>query len=274
MSGIGGFIMLDGSPARTEWIHAMAGSLVRFGQDGVNHWSSGPAALLHGKLATTPEELSEKQPLVDAAAQLVLSLDGRLDNRAELFSWLKAREPLSETASDAEVLLALFKIEGDECLQRLAGDFSFALWDSRKRRLFCARSVMGWRSFHWHCDGRIFAFGTDAGVLLAIPTIQRRFNEPVIGEILAQRFTHPTETLWRDVFRLRAGWALAVQNGPPRVWRWQSGPFPEQEMKSDQDYAVRFRELFDQSLIACARSSTPVAAQVSGGLDHRLLPGD
>ncbi len=266
MSGIGGFIALDGSPARTEWIPAMAKALARYGPDGVNHWSAGPAALLHGKLITTPESVTEHQPLVDEAAQLVLILDGRLDNRADLLAWLRTREPLPETASDAALLLAVFKQEGDECVQRLVGDFAFAVWNALDRRLFCARSTVGWKPFHWHCDGRTFAFGTDAGVLLALP-IPRRVNEPIIGEILSQRFTHPTETLYRDVFRLRAGWALVVQNAAPRVWRWQTGPFPEQDFPSDEAYADRFRELFDQSLRSCLRASGPVGAHLSGGLD-------
>ncbi|NBV24874.1 MAG: hypothetical protein EBS05_23515 [Proteobacteria bacterium] len=267
MSGIAGFIALDGSPAQREWVPAVADALARYGPDGVNHWCAGPAALLHGQLATTPEALAERQPVTDDAAQLVLCLDGRLDNRTELFAWLKSRETLPEPVSDAALLLALFKCEGDECVRLLVGDFAFAVWDARKRRLFCARSVLGWRPFHWHCDARTFAFGTDAGVLLAIPTIRRRVNEPLIGEILSQRFTHPTETLWRDVFRLRAGWALAVEGGPPRAWRWHAGPFPDQERCSDQAYAEQFRELFDQSLLACARSDGLVAAQLSGGLD-------
>lgn len=267
MSGLGGFIALDGSPAAREWIPAMTAALARYGPDGVHHWCAGPAALLHGQLATTPEALTEHQPTVDEAAQLVVTLDGRLDNRDELRAWLRPHEELPASVSDAALLLALFKHEGDECVQRLAGDFAFAIWEARQRRLFCARSVVGWKPFHWHCDGRTFAFGTDAGVLLSIPTIPRRVNEPIIGEILSQRFTHPTETLYRDVFRLRAGWALAVQNGPPRVWRWQRGPFPEQDFPSDEAFADRFRELFDQALRSCLRACGPVAAQLSGGLD-------
>jgi len=267
MSGIAGFIALDGSPAQREWIPSVVGALIRYGPDGVDHWCAGPAALLHGQLATTPEAFTERQPVTDDAAQLTLTLDGRLDNRAELFAWLRPREALPETTSDAALLLTLFKHEGDDCVRRLAGDFAFAIWDARKRRLFCARSVVGWRPFHWHCDGKTFAFGTDAGVLLAVPTIRRRINEPIIGEILSQRFTHPTETLYQGVFRLRAGWALAVESGPPRIWRWHRGPFPIQELPSDQAYAERFRELFDQSLQSCMRATTEVAAHLSGGLD-------
>ncbi len=267
MSAIGGYVVLDGSPAAREWIPAMAGALFRHGPDGVHHWCAGPTVLLHGQLATTPEALTEHQPTVDGSAQIGITFDGRLDNRDELLAWLRLREAVLDTTPDATLLLKLYQHEGDACVQRLVGDFAFAVWDARRRRLFCARSVVGLRPFHWHCDGRTFAFGTDAGVLLSLPSIPRRINEPIIGEILSHRFTHPTETLYRDVFRLRAGWALAVENGPPRVWRWHCGPFPEIELPSDEAYASRFRELFDQSLRACTRASTEVAAQLSGGLD-------
>jgi asparagine synthase (glutamine-hydrolysing) len=271
MSGIGGFIALDGAPANREWLALMSDALSAYGPDGVGTWCSGTAALLHGQLATTPEEVGKRQPVTDDATQLTLCLDGRLDNRAELFAWLRPREPLPETVPDSNLLLALFKHEGDDCVRRLVGDFSFAVWDQQKRRLFCARSVVGWRTFQWFCDGRLFVFGTDSKVVLAIPAVCRRVNEPLIGEILSLRFSSPTETLWQDIVRLRPGWALAVQDGPPRHWRWYKGPFAEQELPSDEAYAERFRELFDQSLRACTRASTPVAAQLSGGLDSSSI---
>ena len=267
MSGLAGFVALDGARTNEAALGRMAAALSIYGPGGVNVWRGGTAAMAFAPFATTPEALQEHQPVRDEAAQLVLCLDGRLDNRRELLGLLASLEPVPPTAPDSAVLLALIKQEGMRCLPRLVGDYAFACWDARRQRLFCARSPIGWRTFHWHANARTFAFATDPKALLALPWVERRLNEPVVGEILALRFTSPTETLWSGVHRLGAGWALTVENGPPRIWRWQAGPFPAVSLSSDEEYAGEFRLRFDESLRSCARGPASLAIHLSGGLD-------
>lgn len=268
MSALGGFVHVGGGRAEEEPLDRMAAALSDYGPDGVTVWRGDAVGMVWAKLCTTPEGRKEQQPLADGQAQLTLCFDGRIDNRAELLAKLRSTsEELPGTASDSAVVLAILRVEGDDGVKCLIGDFTLACWDARRRRLFCARSPLGMRPFHWHWDGRTFAFATDPRAVLTLPWISRRINEPLIGEFLALRFTSPTETLWEGVHRLGGGWALAVEEGAPRTWRWQSGPFPEVGLDSDEAYAEQFRVLFDQSLQTCMRASGPVASQLSGGLD-------
>ena len=152
-------------------------------------------------------------------------------------------------------------------VKALAGDFAVAIWQPRERRLFLARSALGWRPLLWCFDGATFGFATEPRALVVGLGLERRLNEGAIGEYLAARFVSQTETFWHGIQRLPQGSALALEEGRVRQWHWHDGPFEDLSGLSEADHVALFRELFDQALIACTRGSTAVSAQLSGGLD-------
>ena len=50
---------------------------------------------------------------------------------------------------DAELILQAYETGGDDCVKHLIGDFSFAIWDGRKQRYFCARDHFGVKPFYY-----------------------------------------------------------------------------------------------------------------------------
>jgi asparagine synthase (glutamine-hydrolysing) len=94
-------------------------------------------------LHTTPESLAEKQPLSNSSQSLCLTLDGRIDNRDDLYKVLNDRPQTDWPPSDAQLLLWAYERWGTSCPERIVGDFAFAIWDRREQHLFCARDVLG-----------------------------------------------------------------------------------------------------------------------------------
>src|SRR5581483_8424467 len=66
-----------------------------------------------------------------------------------------------QTTSDAQLVLDAYDRWGTSCLDRIEGDFAFALWDGARRRLFGARGRFGIRPFHYHWDGCRFFGATE-----------------------------------------------------------------------------------------------------------------
>jgi len=268
VSSLAGLVTLDGRPAPQDLVERMAAAMPRLGADGAGVWCDGPAGLVFLHCATTPEAEQERQPLAPPGGRFVVCLDGRLDNREDLFRLLGSDRSPPREAGDAALALAVFERYAERAPEQLVGDYELAVWDRVEERLFVARSLSHWRSFLWWCDGRTFLFAREPRQIFATRLVERRPNEPLLGEILAARWLSPRETLWSGVWRLQPGGALVVpRGGPPRAWRWHQGPFRELRLRSDEEYAERFNELFNQALRAHLRSSTPVAAQLSGGLD-------
>ena len=155
MSGIVAVYYLDGRPADRGSVSAMLDAAAYRGPDGLNSWIDGPVALGHAMLRTTPEAMGESQPLVDEQAGLALTMDGRVDNRDELKDLLERQglRPVGNT--DAEIVLRAYQCWGEESPAKILGDFAFALWDGRKRQLFCARDFASVQPFFYYCDGRV-----------------------------------------------------------------------------------------------------------------------
>src|SRR5262245_21918532 len=168
MSGLAGCVCLDGVPVDPRTAQRMAQSTPYLGPDGVEVWSAGPAAFIRFKHATTPEARAECQPITDDRAGLTVCFDGRLDNRADLLRDLQGvtASGADPNASDASILLSLFARDGDACVRRLVGDYAFAVWQARSRRLFCARSPVGWRPFFWIRTGERLGFATEPKALV------------------------------------------------------------------------------------------------------------
>ena len=270
MSGIAGLIHTDERPVTPEMLEHMAAATPHLGMDGIGHWHHGPAGLVRFALHTTPEAVTETQPHADRAADDVIVFDGRLDNRDALRAALGPADP-GARAPDCVIVLAAHRRFGDALPDKLVGDYALAVWQPRHRRLFAARSPVGMRPFLWTRRNGLFAFASEPSTLVRGLDLPRKLNEGAIAENLASRFVTDTETFWDGVYRLPPGHALVLANGNVRTWRWNEGPFEDHLDLPEADHIERFRDLFDQALVATTRCQGRVAAQLSGGMDSSTI---
>jgi asparagine synthase (glutamine-hydrolysing) len=272
MSGIAVFYNLDGRPVDRMLLDRMLGAIGHRGPDGIGRWIEGPIALGHAMLRTTPESLQEFQPLRDEKAGLCLTLDGRVDNRDELADALNAKGFDLRTNTDAEIVLRAYECWGEESPHQIIGDFAFALWDERRRRLFCARDLEGIKPFFYYFDGRIFICGSELRQIVEMPMVPGEPNEAFIGEYLCGRLIDREETLYKSVSRLAAGSSLTVSSeGLSKRSYYSLDPKREIRYQTDDQYASHLRQLLRQVVRSSMRSIGGVAVELSGGLDSSTV---
>lgn len=111
------------------------------GPDWSGIFSNEKAILAHERLAIV-DPSSGKQPLVSEDKKLILAANGEIYNHRELRKQFEGVYNF-QTASDCEVILALYKEKGETFLDELNGIFGFALYDVEKDTYFIARDHMG-----------------------------------------------------------------------------------------------------------------------------------
>jgi asparagine synthase (glutamine-hydrolysing) len=268
MSGIAAIYRLDGMPVEDAILDRLLTSIAHRGPDRIGRWINGPVALGHAMLRTTPESVRETQPLCDENAELWLTLDGRIDNREELTAALTASGVHLRSDTDAELVLRAYDCWGEECPPRIIGDFAFALWDGRKRQLFCARDPGGIKPFYYYFDGRMFVCGSELQQILETPGLSLEPNEGFIGEYLCGKSINREETLFQGVSRLTpAHWLRASANGIAQRGYFDFNPGSELRYRSDEEYQAHYREILAQAVRSAMRCSDGVAAELSGGMD-------
>ena len=264
MSGIAGIYSADGRPVDLNMLERMTDLMSARGPDGVDHWNGVGVALGHRMLRATPESRQEAQPLRDDAGGLSLTFDGRLDNRDELIELLGALRD----QTDAELVLRAYQKWGEQCPEKLLGDFAFAISDKRRQQLFCARDQLGLRPFYYHRDGSRVIFASEIQALFEDRTVVCRPNLLSLGCHLMDLSTAPRDTLYEGVYRLPAGHSMVVNGEGLRESRyWDIDPANEIRYRADADYSEHFLDLFQRAVRCRLRTTGAVATLLSGGLD-------
>jgi asparagine synthase (glutamine-hydrolysing) len=274
MSGLAAMYNLDGRPAEQQLFARMLTAIAHRGPDGLTEWIDGPVGLGHAMLATTLEARHEREPLLDDAAGIHLTFDGRVDNRQELSKTLAGKGFRLRDDTDAELVLRAYECWGENSPQKIIGDFAYVIWDSRRSQLFCARDVLGVKPFYYFTDGRVFLAGSELHQILAYPGVPCKPNDGMIAEYLAVNITRRDETLYRDILRLAPGCCLVVRSEGTRSRSYYDlCTAPELHYSTNEQYADHFREIFQEAVRCRLRGGGPVIAHLSGGLDSSSVVG-
>jgi asparagine synthase (glutamine-hydrolysing) len=265
MSGIAGICRTDGSLVDETELAAMSAALAHRGPDAAGEWVGSGVGLAHRLLATTRASLAECHPVADASGDVRLVWDGRLDNREELDA--------GADDSDEVVVISAYARWGDELPARLLGDFAFALWDARRRRLLCGRDRFGLKPFHYVWRKPVFRFASESEPLWSALDRLEPDDEMVLALLLREfRPGDEDRTLVRDVHRLPPGHALIVDRDGLRCFRyWGLDPARTLPVGSDAEHIARVRAAFRQAVAARLRTDWPVGALLSGGLDSSAI---
>jgi asparagine synthase (glutamine-hydrolysing) len=269
MSGIAGILHLDGAPVDRSFVSAMADALAFRGPDAQNVWTDGSVGFAHTLLATTFESEGERQPAT-LDGQVWITADARIDGRQDL-----ARElGLPQSAllrPDCELILHAYARWGDACVDHLLGDFSFAIWDGRARKLFCARDHFGVKPFYYAHVGSTFVFSNTLDCVRLHPAVSSQLNELAIADFLIFDYNRdPAKTTFRDISCLAASSSLTLSSAPVVRDYWRLQPIDDPGYRAPEDYGNHFAALLKQAVTDRLRT-TSVGILLSGGLDSTSI---
>ncbi|MEK6248630.1 MAG: asparagine synthase-related protein [Planctomycetales bacterium] len=274
MSALCGIFNRDGRQDAACQLVPVMNRLASFGRDRSGRWSTDSIALGHQMLHVTPQSLQELQPYFHSESQIAIVSDARLDNREDLFEAL-AIEP-SEQAGipDSQLILRAYQKWGVDCAPQLLGDFAFAIWDERRRRLFCSRDALGVRPFYYHLAADRFVFASEMSAVRAAMVKPDELDLEFVSAFFrnGQNYPHPERTFYAELLKLKRAHSMVLNVDGIRTWAyWDPHSLTEIRMKSDEDYAEHLNDLLHKAVHARIRTAFPVGAHLSGGLDSSSI---
>ena len=105
----------------------------------------------------------------------------------------------------------------DSCLQRLNGQFAFALWDRSREQLFIARDRVGIRPLFYTLTSGQLLFASEIKALFMDPRVRRQLDPYGLDQIATFWMTVPPRTAFTDVFELPPAHWLQGGRGSLRI---------------------------------------------------------
>jgi len=212
-----------------------------------------------------------QQPISSTDGKLWIVFNGEIFNYIELRSSLLKQGHSFKTESDTEVLLHAYMEYGPECLNRLNGQFVFAIWNNEKEVLFIARDRVGIRPLFYTWIQNTFVFGSEIKSLFEHPDVKPEIEPVSLSQIFTFWTTITPRTAFKGIFELPPGHYMQITREQTLIQSFWSLRFPVESERyfkgSLNDAADELEKLLTDAVRIRLRADVPVAAYLSGGLD-------
>ncbi|MGC9028112.1 MAG: asparagine synthase (glutamine-hydrolyzing) [Desulfomonilaceae bacterium] len=273
MCGICGILFLepDASPSRSA-LEAMNRTLIHRGPDDEGYFISGPVGLAMRRLSIIDLQ-GGRQPISNEDSSIHVVFNGEIYNFPELRAYLAAKGHIFRTNSDTEVIVHLYEEQGHECVNRLHGMFSFALWDGRKGVLLLARDRLGIKPLYYSFSPeRYLVFASEIKALLEVG-ISREPDYQALYDYLSLMYAPTPSTAFAAIKKLPPGSSLVCSRSGMEIRQYWDIPLPDagSEDGATGNYEDEILSLLEKAVARHMIADVPVAAFLSGGLDSTTV---
>lgn len=279
MCGIAGFLDFKGSRVREN-----PGKILRNMLDALRHrgpddrgeerltGSDGTTLYLgHQRLSVIDLSSRAHQPMGNESKNLWISANCEIYNFKDLREKLRPKHDFF-SESDTEVLLKSYQEWGVDCLERLRGMFSFAVWDSGKQRLFLARDRLGIKPLYYVSGPDFFLFASELRALQASGLVFPTINTTGLFNYLSFGSSIGPDTLVSDIREVPPAHFLTVQPGGVSEKKyWDLLKFRSPQGSPVGIGEERVRQTLVDSVGLRLVSDVPLGAFLSGGVDSSAV---
>ncbi len=277
MCGFAGAFDLNGQRVFPESkLVAMTRAIAHRGPDDESHHIEPGLAMGSRRLSIVDLE-GGRQPISNETGEIWVSYNGELFDYPDLLRELKGKGHTFKTRCDTELWVHLYEDHGEQMLERVKGQFAFALWDRPNRRLLLGKDRMGICPLYvTEADGWLL-WASEIKALLASGLVEARPDPHGIDHLFHFFCMGTTRTCFEGISSLTPGHFLDVRDGrvtKKQYWdldfpdagdeqRWDDPATPVAELEQRMRYAIERR----------LRGDVPVVSYISGGLDSTLVLG-
>ena len=214
-----------------------------------------------------------KQPMTSVCGNFCITFNGEIYNSNELKKQLLAKSYRFKTNnSDTEVLLNGFSEWREKLFRKINGMFALAIYDKKKGKLFLARDRFGQKPLFYVFKNNNFFFSSEIKPLFFY--VKNDVNKLAVAKSLAYGFIPGTETIYKNIFKLKHGSYLEFDINKKKIVSssyWKFRIKENKQFKKKEEILEEFSEVFSRSLKRTMISDVPVGVFLSGGIDSSII---
>jgi len=214
-----------------------------------------------------------RQPIHNEDGSIWIVFNGEIYNYLELKSFLEKEGHKFYTNTDTEVIVHLYEVLGEGCVDKLRGMFSFAIWDGNNKKLFLAVDRLGEKPLYYAVVGDNLVFASEIKSILQFPEIDRKVNPNSLYNYLRFFYVPGPDTLFEGIYKLLPGHILTCDyKNNISVAEYWDVKF-SYENRSEEYFIDRLYKLLSDSVRMRLISDVPIGAFLSGGIDSSFIVG-
>ena len=263
-----------------EWLIDGLNTFKYRGPDDFGSWWSknGHVGLGHCRLSILDLTSLGHQPMSSADNSLHIVFNGEIYNFHSLKIELLAAGYQFHTQTDTEVILAAYKHWGFECIDRLNGMFSFAIYDDIRKVVWVARDRIGEKPLYYSFENQVLRFSSELKGLLVNGATSKKISREGLDLYLAIGYIPGNISAIDGVNKLEPGRAIKFNliDGSLETYEyWRLPEFTLQDSNSVdcslETLSNELEDLLTQAVCEQLAADVPVGVLLSGGVDSSII---
>ena len=228
--------------------------------------------LLHSRLSIIDLDERSNQPFTIDDQTIVFN--GEIYNYVELKEHLKDAGVSFRTESDTEVLLQSYILEGEGCVKKFEGMWSFAIYDNKGHRLFLSRDRFSEKPLYLLRTKHGMFFGSEVKFIKSLSGQTLTVNIQHILRYLINGYKSlykTSDTFFKEIEEVPYASNVVIDTSLNlKSYRYWTPNFTTRKMTIDE--AIEgFRDRLFDSIKIRLRADVPLAFCLSGGVDSAAI---
>jgi asparagine synthase (glutamine-hydrolysing) len=276
MCGINGIIRKNQSSTLKSDIEKMNNAIIHRGPDDFGiHLSHQKIALGMRRLSIIDIDFGN-QPLYSKTREKVIVFNGEIYNFKELQSKLSLLGYNFSTNSDTEVILALYELYGESCVDHLNGMFAFAIYDQSKSLVFIARDRFGEKPLYYHCSTDLFVFASELKSIIMLDSSLKMVSLTALHLYFSLSYIPAPYTIFDGIYKLEPATTLTIDTNTLELKKYKYWDFNSDFRTSDliNNYSLAKQKVTDLIFDSVEKrmvSDVPIGVFLSGGVDSAVI---
>lgn len=249
--------------------------LQKRGPDSEGTFNNEHVFLGHRRLSIIDTSNLGAQPMTDASGRYVVVFNGEFFNFKEHKGFVEGKGYTLKSNSDTEVLLYLYIIEKEKCLERINGFFSLAIFDKEEDTVFMARDRYGVKPLLIYSDENCFAFSSEMKSLITLG-IKKEINQESLLTYLQLNYIPSPYSILKNVRKMQQGTYLVYDCKKLEIKeekKFYHLPVHQHlhHMPSYEEAKQKIYSLLEESVQRRMLSDVPLGSFLSGGIDSSVI---